>query len=325
LLTESPEGPCDNVPCSQDLLFLQEGTILEDLPSFAKSACRVDQFPDRNGPFTLGIDSNTLVGCGGLGCWSLQNGIWNQAASMIRPRYGAESSTSPRGLFLTGGRTDVKNRTLPFLNTSEILVDGIWEPGPDLPSPLWEHCQVTVGQTIYIAGGTTDAYGPVSNRFYSLDASNLNNNTQWAQLSPMQSATGRRRAGCAYNDGLIYVVGGDRQSTIGPTTTEIYNLTSKTWAFGPSLPGQSDIISAIQYQQEVYVFNVNNPFLTITRLNSTNFEEIKTFDIRLTSVNLPTQIFPSNSCLPVTTTVPTTTMAIQTVSTTEKESDRMRP
>ena len=71
---------------------------------------------------------------------------------MIRPRYGAESSTSPRGLFLTGGRTDVKNRTLPYLNTSEILVDGIWEPGPDLPSPLFSHCQVTVGQTIYIAG-----------------------------------------------------------------------------------------------------------------------------------------------------------------------------
>merc|ERR1719431_1079510 len=43
LLTESPKGPCDNVPCSQDLLFLQEGTILEDLPCFAKSACRVDQ------------------------------------------------------------------------------------------------------------------------------------------------------------------------------------------------------------------------------------------------------------------------------------------
>ena len=73
---------------------------------------------------------------------------------MIRPRYGAESSISPRGLFLTGGRTDVnkKNRTLPHLNTSEILVDGIWEQGPDLPSPLYEHCQVTVGQTIYIAG-----------------------------------------------------------------------------------------------------------------------------------------------------------------------------
>ena len=73
---------------------------------------------------------------------------------MIRPRYGAESSTSPRGLFLTGGRIEksLKNRTLPFLNTSEILVDGIWEPGPDLPSRLFEHCQVTVGQTIYIAG-----------------------------------------------------------------------------------------------------------------------------------------------------------------------------
>ena len=69
---------------------------------------------------------------------------------MIRPRYGAESSTSPRGLFLTGGITDVKNKT--HVNTSEILVDGIWELGPDLPSPLFSHCQVTVGQTIYIAG-----------------------------------------------------------------------------------------------------------------------------------------------------------------------------
>ena len=116
----------------------------------------------------------------------------------------------------------------------------------------------------------------------------------------MQSATGRRRAGCAYNDGLIYVVGGDRQSAIGPTTTEIYNLTSKTWAFGSSLLARSWYISAIQYQQEVYVFRVISSLknTTITRLNSTNFEEIKTLDIPPKSLFRPAQIVPPNICLP---------------------------
>ena len=71
---------------------------------------------------------------------------------MIRPRYGAGSSNSPRGLFLTGGVPGSLDDTLPPVNTTEILVDGTWEPGPDLPSPLVNHCQVTVGQTIYIAG-----------------------------------------------------------------------------------------------------------------------------------------------------------------------------
>ena len=93
-----------------------------------------------------------------LGCWSLKNGTWNQAANMTRPRYGAGSSNSPRGLFLTGGLTGGVANTQPPINTSEVLVDGRWEPGPDLPSPLVYHCQVTVGQTIYIIGESSSAW-----------------------------------------------------------------------------------------------------------------------------------------------------------------------
>ena len=48
-----------------DLLFLEEDTILEDLPSFVKSACQVDQFPNRSRLLSNAFDSsNTLVGCG---------------------------------------------------------------------------------------------------------------------------------------------------------------------------------------------------------------------------------------------------------------------
>ena len=50
-----------------DLLFLEEDTILEDLPSFAKSTCQVDVFPNGNSLDIISLDfdsSNTLVGCG---------------------------------------------------------------------------------------------------------------------------------------------------------------------------------------------------------------------------------------------------------------------
>ena len=49
-----------------DLLFLEEDTILEDLPSFVKSACQADQFPDPTNLISSAFDSsNALVGCGG--------------------------------------------------------------------------------------------------------------------------------------------------------------------------------------------------------------------------------------------------------------------
>ena len=120
----------------------------------------------------------------------------------------------------------------------------------------------------------------------------------------MQSATGRRRAGCAYNDGLIYVVGGNGGSQsqsgqkIGLATTEIYNLSAKSWSFGPALPESFVVISAIQYQQEVYVVGQRDLSGTISRLTPTNLEEIRTFDFNIRPIFRPAQIVQSNICFP---------------------------
>ena len=114
--------------------------------------------------------------------------------------------------------------------------------------------------------------------------------------------TARWFSSCAYKDGLIYVVGGNGGSQsqpgqkIGLATTEIYNLSAKSWSFGPALPESFVVISAIQYQQEVYVVGQRDISGTISRLTPTNLEEIRTFDFNISPIFRPAQIAQSNIC-----------------------------
>ena len=113
--------------------------------------------------------------------------------------------------------------------------------------------------------------------------------------------TARWFSSCVYNDGLIYVVGGNGGSEsqkIGLTTTEIYNLSAKSWSFGPALPQSFVVISAIQYQQEVYVIGQSDLSGTISKLTPTNLEEIRTFDFNISPIFRPAQITQSNICFP---------------------------
>ena len=135
-----------------ELLFLEKDTILE-LPSFTKSACVVDLCPEDGFFAPTGLVNNTLLVCGDTGCWSLQGGEWSRESDMTTPRYGAGSSSSATGWFLTGGLSDRNGvETGPILQSTELLVNGAWSQRPDLPSPLAYQCQVQVGQTVYIIG-----------------------------------------------------------------------------------------------------------------------------------------------------------------------------
>eukprot|EP00486_Rosalina_sp_Unknown_P013748 CAMPEP_0201593160 /NCGR_PEP_ID=MMETSP0190_2-20130828/190858_1 /ASSEMBLY_ACC=CAM_ASM_000263 /TAXON_ID=37353 /ORGANISM="Rosalina sp." /LENGTH=242 /DNA_ID=CAMNT_0048052259 /DNA_START=504 /DNA_END=1235 /DNA_ORIENTATION=+ len=95
-----------------------------------------------------------------------------------------------------------------------------------MPYPSSAACVVTVDTKVYIAGGLED--GSITDRVIMYDSAV---NT-WSELSSMNTA--RFAPGCTYNNGKIYVFGGQ---TVGGqwgfgddlNSTEIYDIASNTW------------------------------------------------------------------------------------------------
>ena len=52
------------------------------------------------------------------------------------------------GWMVTGGYDGTTTR----LSSTEILTADGWVPGPPLPEPLSDHCQVTLGEKTIVAG-----------------------------------------------------------------------------------------------------------------------------------------------------------------------------
>ena len=132
---------------SNDLLFIDSDHILE-LPSFNKSTCKVDRDKGFLGDQS-GIVDNYLTVCDFFNCRYLCAGGWREFPSMKTPRYFGGSSDSSSGWFVTGGWDT--NATI--LATTEVYTTGNgWTAGPKLPIPLFDHCQLLIGETVYILG-----------------------------------------------------------------------------------------------------------------------------------------------------------------------------
>lgn len=300
----------------EDLLFIDEGRILE-LPSFAKATCNVTSFPENLEyipPLPTGIVSNTLFACN-IGCWLLNDGNWSPMDNLTTSRWSAGSSNSSNGWFLTGGRSASPSSPNARLKSTEVLVDGVWEPGPDLNTPLDAHCQVQVDQRIFVIGGISD--DGVIGGVYSLDGPDWSSTSSWTVLNSLQ--TGRYWPSCVHREGLIYVMGGSDDSFFATklNSTEIYNVTSGTWSYGPSFDIAHYYSSAILYQQDIYVVGGIGSAGKVWRLNVTNqWEEIATTATDGLPSFYPSQVIKSNSCgnIPITTTTTTTTATTTTTT-----------
>ena len=222
---------------------------------------------------------------------------------MTTYRFRAGSSSSPRGWFITGGRGFNTSR-LNRINSTELFAEGVWKLGPELPVPLFRHCQVQVDDTVFVIGGDKSP-GDVSHHVYSLDVSNLNNST-WKSLYKLK--TGRGDPACVYREGLIYVIGGyiyvnDEDGGIKRkyfNSTEIYNLKTAAWTEGPFLsPTMStDGLHAINYQGQIYLYGGRFPSeRTVFKLNQTNqwekAYEMENSHSRYSAIFRDHQIIPS--------------------------------
>ena len=159
------------------------------------------------------------------------------------------------GGWMVSGGLDASSDS--FLKTTEIYKkDGSWEPGPDLPTEIHDHCQVEVGTKVFIIGGIANSV--TSSLTYVLNENN------WEEVTPM--AEPREFHACAVLQGKIYSIGGSDPSG---TTVEIYDPDTSIWEYGPALPQAVHYAQVINFQDTLYlvggeghtqVFALSSPF-----------------------------------------------------------------
>ena len=136
----------------------------------------------------------------------------------------AGASETSAGLLVTGGWDGSKRLSSTLLFTKEA-----WQDFTPLPVATSVHCQVTVGNTVYIVGGWTDS-GRTGDT-YKLTSSN-----QWSKLSSLD--TPRYYHACVEWDGGILAIGGSSYDSTGGvlSSVERYDVVSDKWFSFTPLP-----------------------------------------------------------------------------------------
>ena len=144
-------------------------------------------------------------------------------------------------MIITGGREIGIGSKL----TSKIYTeDDGWLDYTSLPVPTEMHCQVTVGDSVYVVGGYTGSY---SGDTYKLSLSSK----QWVKQSSLN--TPRTSHGCAEWDGGIMVIGGNGNG-IKLSSVEKYNPVSNEWFTFTPLPTKLDDMQVLVWDKDLYVF-----------------------------------------------------------------------
>ena len=128
-------------------------------------------------------------------------------------------------------------------------------PGPDMPGALRDHCQVNMGSSVYVLGGTAGSSG-ASSLVFVLELG------VWRAISSMRDP--RSSLACIAHDGSIYAIGGYDPNAWPAylSTVEVYNPGSDTWQPGPVLPSPLANAQVINHQGIIYLIggasDVNN-------------------------------------------------------------------
>jgi len=242
------ESVC-NPDMEDQFLYLSETRILR-LPSFEEVPCNQD-FPEHHLEWaTAGIvaDNNLLV-CGGRGmhttCMMWTENGWLEKGTGFSRYSGAAASSVDGSLIITGGNDDTGNRLASTMIYTE---DVGWEDFTPLPVAIYLHCQVSVGDSVYIIGGRTKHAS--TGATYKLSMSTK----QWVRQSNLN--TPRDALGCAEWDGGLLAVGG-RNGPGGPgsqlSSVEKYNPVSNKWSTFTPLPIALHRMQALVWGNDLYV------------------------------------------------------------------------
>jgi len=230
---------------TDQFLFLSQSRILS-LPSFEEVDCQ-QEFPTslRLDRASAGIvmDNNLMV-CGGRGmttCRRWTEDGWLESATGVNRAYAAASSVDG-SLIITGGRDPTTNKNLA--SSMIYTEDAGWEDFTPLPSPTQVHCQVSVGETLYIMGGISSS--GTTGDTYKLSMATK----QWVKQSSLN--TPRTQHGCAAWDGGVIGVGGYGAGG-HLSSVEKYNPVSNKWFTFTPLPTTLYNMQALVWGHDLYV------------------------------------------------------------------------
>ena len=148
---------------------------------------------------------------------------------------------------ITGG---LHSTTAQLIATSLIYTeDAGWKNFTALPDPPHSHCQVTLGDSVYVVGGWT-AGGPTGNT-YSLSLSS-SSSKQWVKQKSLN--TPRFWHDCAEWDGGIIAVGGYNDDAGGElSSVEKYNPVSNKWSTSTPLLTPLRFMQAFVWENDLYL------------------------------------------------------------------------
>lgn len=154
-------------------------------------------------------------------------------------------------------------------------VRGVWTKFLDLPASMINHCVFQLNDDIFIVGGlqitrkdklSDEIVGSPLNGFWLYDRIQRD----FELLPPLN----RPRHSCAVASvfGLMYCVGGAVDHKKPTDVVEIYERREKQWKYGPSLPSSRCSLSAVAYEDRIYVCGgILDPVTTpIGYVNATN-------------------------------------------------------
>ena len=113
---------------------------------------------------------------------------WAQGPPLLEAREYHACAIIPRTSY-EDGSTDVivvaggRDVDEVALTSTELLVNGQWMKGPDLPKPLSEPTLVSLGNAgVVLMGGTVGIYGPSSDSIYRLACGEAFDDCEWMEL-----------------------------------------------------------------------------------------------------------------------------------------------
>jgi N-acetylneuraminic acid mutarotase len=150
------------------------------------------------------------------------------------PRERLAMSVLRGRMVFTGGAYEYESgNSLSTIVESYCPVNKAWTDMTPLPEGRCNHTQVTVGDDIYVLGGSEEdfsGYGGISNSVLR-----LNSTTQtWDEMASLP--VGLRYAAACVVNGLIYVFGGRTQNYIATSRVTVYDPARNKWESCPDMP-----------------------------------------------------------------------------------------
>jgi len=170
---------------------------------------------------------------------------WSPGPSMAKKRSYAAGTKTEDGWWVTGGTNDT---------STEILVNGAWVPGPELPTAMFGHCLLKLNSEKYfITGGVTDTLN-LEARFDD-DISTVSNPSYLVQngvYSKVEGGPSVLIPACAMLGEDAYVVGGINTLT-KDGSSEVHVWSKGQWKEGPELPVPIWGSSLVSYENQLYL------------------------------------------------------------------------